>query len=232
MLLVHLHVRVINTETLASSTPERVVSEGDQPAHTGDPSWCSESQLSSLQPKPCHWVSLVLTALYLILPFTWSYRSFLHSWVSQESACNAGDLGSIPGSGRSSGEGNGNPFQYSCLENPMNRGAWQGYSPWDCKSWTQLSKQTTTTVVISLFLSKNVSPWYVFLKKKKKQQKNPTHIVLFLPFLKARLTSNLICLCIVCWLFSPWKVVHGTYFLLWLPSGCGPLSFPLQPSFL
>ena len=40
------------------------------------------------------------------------------------SACNAGDLGSIPGSGRSPGEGNGNPLQYSCLENPMDRGAW------------------------------------------------------------------------------------------------------------
>ena len=40
------------------------------------------------------------------------------------SACSVGDLGSIPGSGRSSGEGNGNPLQYSCLENPMDRGAW------------------------------------------------------------------------------------------------------------
>ena len=40
------------------------------------------------------------------------------------SACNVGDLGSIPGSGRSPGEGNGNPFQYSCLENPMDGGAW------------------------------------------------------------------------------------------------------------
>ena len=39
------------------------------------------------------------------------------------SACNAGDLGLIPGSGRSPGEGNGNPLQYSCLENPMDRGA-------------------------------------------------------------------------------------------------------------
>ena len=37
---------------------------------------------------------------------------------------NAGNEGLIPGSGRSSGEGNGNPFQYSCLENPMDRGAW------------------------------------------------------------------------------------------------------------
>ena len=41
----------------------------------------------------------------------------------KESACNAGDLGPIPGSGRSPGEGNGNPLQYSCLENSMNRGA-------------------------------------------------------------------------------------------------------------
>ena len=40
------------------------------------------------------------------------------------SACNAGDLGLIPGLGRSPGEGNGNPLQYSCLENPMDRGAW------------------------------------------------------------------------------------------------------------
>ena len=40
------------------------------------------------------------------------------------SAYNAGDSGSIPGSGRSAGEGNGNPLQYSCLENPMDRGAW------------------------------------------------------------------------------------------------------------
>ena len=41
------------------------------------------------------------------------------------SAYNVGDLSSIPGSGRASGEGNGNPFQYSCLGNPMNRGAWR-----------------------------------------------------------------------------------------------------------
>ena len=44
----------------------------------------------------------------------------------KESTCNEGDLGSIPGSGRSPGEGNGNPLQYSCLENSMDREAWQG----------------------------------------------------------------------------------------------------------
>ena len=47
------------------------------------------------------------------------------SSVGKESAYNAGDPGLIPGSGRYTGEGNGNPFQYSCLEDPMNRGAWQ-----------------------------------------------------------------------------------------------------------
>ena len=47
---------------------------------------------------------------------------------------NAGDLGLIPGSGRSPGGGNGNPSQYSCLENPMDRGAWRAtVSPWGCK---------------------------------------------------------------------------------------------------
>ena len=44
---------------------------------------------------------------------------------SKESTCNAGDLGSIPGLGRSPGGGHGNPLQYSYLENPMDRGAWQ-----------------------------------------------------------------------------------------------------------
>ena len=50
---------------------------------------------------------------------------FPHSSVGKESACNAGDLGSITRSGRSPGKGNGNPLQYSCLENPMDRGAWR-----------------------------------------------------------------------------------------------------------
>ena len=50
---------------------------------------------------------------------------FPHSSVSVETACNAGDPGSITGSGRSPGEGNGNPLQYSCLETPKSRGAWQ-----------------------------------------------------------------------------------------------------------
>ena len=51
----------------------------------------------------------------------WGFPGGLHS---KEFACNAGDPGSIPGSGRSPGEGNGNPLQHSCLENPMDGEAW------------------------------------------------------------------------------------------------------------
>ena len=58
-----------------------------------------------------------------------STGGFPHSSVGKEFACSAGDLGSIPGSGRSLGEGNGNLLQYSCLENPMDRGAWWATVP-------------------------------------------------------------------------------------------------------
>ena len=64
---------------------------------------------------------------YFILFNGWvifHYRGFPGSSVSEESTCNAEAPGSIPGSGRSPGEGNGKPLQYPCLENPMDRGAW------------------------------------------------------------------------------------------------------------
>ena len=54
----------------------------------------------------------------------------------KESICNAGDLGSIPGLGRSPGGRNGNPLQYSCLENPMDRGTWRNIVHWFIKSQT------------------------------------------------------------------------------------------------
>ena len=56
----------------------------------------------------------------------------------KESACSVGDPGSIPGAGRSPGEGNGNPLQYSCLENPMDREAWQATVHEVTKSQKQL----------------------------------------------------------------------------------------------
>ena len=59
---------------------------------------------------------------------------------SKESACNAGDLGSVPELGRSPGEGNGNPLQYSCLENPTDRGTWRATVHGVAKSQTRLNK--------------------------------------------------------------------------------------------
>ena len=53
--------------------------------------------------------------------------------VVKKATFNAGDLGLIPGSGRSPGEGNGNPLQYFCLENPMDGGAWWATVPWGHK---------------------------------------------------------------------------------------------------
>ena len=63
-------------------------------------------------------------------------KGFPHGSNSKESACNVGDPSLIPGYGRSPGEGNGNPLQYSCLENSVDRGAWQAMVHGVTKSWT------------------------------------------------------------------------------------------------
>ena len=63
-------------------------------------------------------------------------------WLKQykESTCNAGDLASIPGLGRSPGEGNGYPLQYSCLENSKDGGAWRAAVHGVAKSWRRLKQ--------------------------------------------------------------------------------------------
>ena len=87
----------------------------------------------------------------------------------------ARDMGSIPGSGRSPGVGNGNPLQYSCLVNPMDRGAWWGYSPWGCRvgpdwartqaltihslSWSRKPDKSSLDGWLQLLCSKNVFSW-------------------------------------------------------------------------
>ena len=65
--------------------------------------------------------------------------SFLGGSNGKESACNARDLGSIPGLGRSPGGVHGNPLQYFCLENPHGQRRLAGYSPWVTRSQTRLS---------------------------------------------------------------------------------------------
>ena len=66
-----------------------------------------------------------------------------YSSDGKEYACNAGDLGLIPALGKSSGEENGNPLQYSCLGNPRDRGAWLATVRGVAKSWTRLSDFTS-----------------------------------------------------------------------------------------
>ena len=67
------------------------------------------------------------------------WASLMAQMVKCLSAFNAGDLGSIPGLGRSPGDWNGNPLQYSCLENPMDRGTWQATVHGVAKAQTRLS---------------------------------------------------------------------------------------------
>ena len=67
-----------------------------------------------------------MTKLYLLLGFPGSSDG-------KESTCNVGDLGSVPGLGRSPGGGHGNPLQYSCLENPHGLRSLVDYSPWSSK---------------------------------------------------------------------------------------------------
>ena len=69
---------------------------------------------------------------------------------SKESACSTGDLGSVPGLGRSSGEGNGNPLQYSGPENSMDRGAWRAIVHEVPKN--DMTEQLTLTIVIWLMM--------------------------------------------------------------------------------
>ena len=75
-----------------------------------------------------------------VLAFIMVTMGFPSDSDSKESACNVGDTGSTPGSERSPGEGNGNPLQYSCLENAMDRGAWRGTVHGITKSQAQLNK--------------------------------------------------------------------------------------------
>ena len=79
-----------------------------------------------------------------------------HGLDGKESACNVGDLGSVLGLGRSPGEGNGSPLQYSCLENSMDRRAWQTTVHGLAKSRTQLSDSHTHTHTPHIFLVANV----------------------------------------------------------------------------
>ena len=120
---------LISQRPLAQTFPPADSASSQLPTHAH--STCCDPHLTchSLSPPhegedtgtktPAH-ASLISPLPEVFLGFRQWHRS-----VGKESACNAGDLGSIPGSGRCPGEGNGNPLQYSCLGNHMDRGVWQ-----------------------------------------------------------------------------------------------------------
>ena len=95
------------------------------------------SVLQEVQTPGCNIGSLPLLKSF-VHPGRLLFRGFACSSVGKESACSAGDPGSIPGLGRSPGVGHGNSLQYSCLENPTDRGAWRATVHRVTQSWTQL----------------------------------------------------------------------------------------------
>ena len=118
------------------------------PLTLGNPMGCSPPSCSVhgiLQAGILEWVAVSYSNLLLVS------HKYLKLWKkiyqlgfpggsdSKESACDAGDPGLIPGLGRSPGEGNGNPLQYPCLENAMDRGDWRAVVHGVTKSWTRLS---------------------------------------------------------------------------------------------
>ena len=96
--------------------------------------WCSAGMLTASHPLHlCMWLRVVSSTIS-------KDKGFLHGSDDKETACNAGNPGSIPGSGRSTGEGNDYPLQDSCLENSMDtEGAWQATVHGVTKRQTQLS---------------------------------------------------------------------------------------------
>ena len=73
------------------------------------------------------------------------------SLVGKDSACSAGDLGLIPGLGRSPKKGHGNPLQYSCLENPHRQRSPAGYSPWGRKESDMTERLSTSDCALGIF---------------------------------------------------------------------------------
>ena len=104
----------------------------------------------------------ILTDTCYLLSFWWQplwHVSFPDGSNSKEFACHAGDPGSVPGLGKFPEKGHGNPLQYSCLENPMDRGAWRAIVHGVTQSQTQLSDQHFFTFTTPPSILSFISAW-------------------------------------------------------------------------
>ena len=158
----HTHTH-INVYTLSCV---KHIASGNLLYSTGSSAWCSVMT----QGGRMRWVGrrlkregiyvYVCICVYIyIYTYLYSIQLILFPLVSQvknlpANTGDAGDEGSIPGSGKSPGGGNGNPLQYSCLENLMVRGTWWATVHGVAKSWTRLSDQAHTQLI------------YVFVQQK------------------------------------------------------------------
>ena len=103
----------------------------------------------SQSPHVTHTLALPRIVISLFLTQNRLQTGFPRWYNGKEPHCNARDPGSLPGSGRSPGGGHGNPLQYSCLENPMDRGAWWATVHGVTKSWTRLSTAQAVQYMIT-----------------------------------------------------------------------------------
>ena len=129
---------------------------------------------------------------------------------SKASAYNVGDLGLIPGSGRSPGEGNSNPFQYSCLENTMDQGAWGATVHGVAKSWAWLSDFTFLSLPFKVYF------WFVCCFHISYLCEKDAFQYAFTPnFSPGRLGNNIISDCIPTVYYRILHVVPYTYHYIW-----------------
>ena len=105
------------------------------------------------------WVVIHCLGVYMYIhthTHTHTHIGFPSGSYGKESACNAGNLGSIPGLETSSGGGHGNPLKYSCLENLHGQGSLAGYSPWGCKE-SDTTEHLSTASLYIIFIHLSVS---------------------------------------------------------------------------
>ena len=116
--------------------------------------WNTEKETRTHCIMSCYlskWAAIGVFTENLFLSWRWGFPG---GSDGKEASCNAGDLGSIPGLGRSPGEGKGNPLQYSCLENPIDRGAWRATVHGAAESRTRLSDSAHKLIEKGHFYSK------------------------------------------------------------------------------